>query len=100
MAAVASAAPSIAHDLTEIRRMCLLEVARENGDDAQQVWARRNAAWAQRGPFRAGAFWVVRPEPILGECLGSPGADVVGVGPSRSVDVVQVSPTRTGAVGV
>ena len=37
MAAVASAAPSIAHDLTEIRRMCLLEVACENGDDAQQV---------------------------------------------------------------
>ena len=96
MAAVASAAPSIAHDLTEIRRICLLEVARENGDDAQQVLARRNAAW----PDPSRRSWCVPPEPILGASLGSPGVDVVGVGPSPSVDAVEVSPMQTGAVGV
>jgi hypothetical protein len=54
------------------------------------------SAW----PDPSWCSWGVRPEPMLGACLGSPGADVDGVGPSRSVDVVQVSPMRTGAVGV
>jgi hypothetical protein len=48
MAAVSSAAPMIAHDLSEVRRKGLVEIARENGDDEQQVGARAHACARMR----------------------------------------------------